>query len=258
MLPEQRRRRILEYLEDHGAADVPGLVRELDVSSATVRRDLQLLEQRGHVTRTHGGAVLNRISTAFEPLYRDKTQERWTEKKAIGALAAELVNDGEVVVLDSGSTTLALARELKAKRGLTIITTDLHIALELSDVPRFEVIIVGGIVRPGLFSVVGPDAERALGDLHANRAFLGADAIDLAAGVTNASMAEVAVKRHVIASAARPVLLADHSKFDKVSLVRIADLAAFDQVITDTRLDGEIRSRYAAAGTELSLAKVES
>jgi DeoR/GlpR family transcriptional regulator of sugar metabolism len=257
MLPEQRRRQLLDYLSADGGANVEELSDKLRVSPATIRRDLQLLEQSGHIKRTYGGAVMPHVSTAFEPLHAEKQAKQIEEKRAIAKLASQQVADGEVIILDSGSTTLALAMELKKKRELTVITTDLKIALELSDVPGFDVLIVGGKVRSKLYSVVGPIALQILEDLHANYAFLGADAIDLQVGVTNANLEEVAVKRLVIAAARHLVLLADHTKFGSVSLAKVADLKSFGEVITDWRLSKDIAAPYVSAGIKLTFAPKE-
>jgi DeoR family transcriptional regulator of aga operon len=251
MLPEQRRREILEYMARQGAADVTALAEQFSVSIATIRRDLQLLHDRGHLTRTHGGAVVPLESASFEPFHSDKTRLHTKEKEAIAKAATAHVVDAEVIVLDSGSTMLALARQLKARKGLTVIATDLQIALELVDVPGFEVVLVGGVARAGHYSLVGPIAENALRELHANHAFLGADAIDLHGGLTNANIAEVAVKRLIMASADEAMLLADRSKFGRRSLARVADLTAFSQVITDDGLEVETLERYRDAGVEL-------
>ncbi len=255
MLPEQRRRKIVDLMNRRGAADVDALAHAFEVSPATIRRDLRDLEGRGFIARTHGGAVAGAASTAFEPLYNEKARQARAEKEAIAAAAVLRVDDGEVVVLDSGSTTHALARELKARRrGLTVITTDLMIALELGDAPGFETIIIGGVVRPQLYSVVGSMAESLLPGLHANHAFLGADAIDLDAGITNASLSEVGVKQHVLATTGHPILLVDHTKFGKVSLARVAGLAAFDEIITDDALPEPTARAYAEAGATLTRA----
>lgn len=252
MLPEQRRRHIVDLMHRDGAADVRALARLLGVSGATIRRDLGLLEEQGLLTRTHGGAVPSRASTAFEPRYEEKARLHRRRKEAIAAAACERVEDGAVVVLDSGSTTHALARELKVRRhGLSIITTDLMIALELADVPGFEVVIAGGSVRPGLYSVVGPLAEGALTGLHANHAFLGADAVSPSAGVTNANLVEVGVKRQLIASSEDVVLLADHSKFGRVSLAHVAPLEAFALIVVDDGLPEHEAQRYRDLGATL-------
>lgn len=256
LLPEQRRRRIIEVLAAEQAADVTSLAGTFEVSPATIRRDLQQLERSGLVTRTHGGAVTSE-SKAFEPLYAEKAHEQAREKEAIAARAAQIVEDGDVIVLDSGSTTLALAKHLKQHRDLTVIATDLKIAIELADVPTFNVIVVGGQVRPGLYSLVGSTAEHVMAQFHANHAFIGADAIDLQMGISNASMLEVNIKRQVIASASNVVLVADHSKFERTSLVKVADLAAFDTIVTDADIDPTTAQRYTDRDHDLVLAEME-
>lgn len=257
MLPEQRKRRLLELLTVQGWADVGQLAAQLDVSPATVRRDLQVLEQHGHIKRTHGGAVLPHVSTAFEPHHLEKSGRNRHEKEAIARRAALTVENGDVVVLDSGSTMLCLAQELKVKRDLTVITNDLKIALELCDAVGFEVIILGGRIRPSLYSVIGPTVEDALRGLNANHSFLAADSVSVQAGLTNASLEETAIKRLMITCGRRSVLLADHSKFDKASLARVSDLTDFDELITDDGLDSSVAKRYTNAGVNLTLAPKE-
>jgi DeoR/GlpR family transcriptional regulator of sugar metabolism len=258
MLPEERRRQVIDYLTSNGSVNVPDLCSTLGVSPATVRRDLRTLETRGLLQRTHGGAVVPHASTAYEPLLVDKRERCIAEKQAIASCAAELVQDGEVIILDSGSTTLHLALRLKAKRGLTIITTDLKIALELADVPGFEVIVTGGKVRPHLYSLVGPFSNGPLHQLHANHAFVGADALDLRAGLTNANLEEAETKRLLIASANHRVLIADHTKFGRISLAKVADLAEFDVTISDTNLHEDLAASYREALPLLTLAQMEA
>lgn len=257
MLPEQRRRAIVEFMHREGAADVAGLAQALSVSSATIRRDLRELARNGAVDRTHGGAVAKRVGMAFEPAYDEKLNRRRAEKEAIARAAADLVDEDQVVVLDSGSTTHALARELRRRfRQLTVITTDLQIAVHLSDAPGLEVIVAGGAVRPRLYSVVGPVAERTLEGLRANVTFIGADAVDLGTGVTNASLAEVGVKQRVMEIADQVVLLADHSKFGKVSLARVAPLSAFARVIVDDGIDEGMVEAIREAGMDVRCAPI--
>ncbi|MEX2536041.1 MAG: DeoR/GlpR family DNA-binding transcription regulator [Trueperaceae bacterium] len=257
MLPEQRKRRLLELVSENGGADVGYLATLLDVSPATIRRDLHRLEGHGHLRRTHGGAVLPHVSTAFEPHHREKSGQNLEHKRAIARTAAKTVSSGEVVVLDSGSTTLALAHELKRKRDLTVITSDLTIAMELCDTPGFNVIVLGGKVRPSLYSVVGPTVEQTLTGLNANHSFLGADAVSLKAGLTNASLEEVPVKRLMMFCGQRTVLLADNTKFGKVSLAKVTDLTDFDEIITDEGLDAKIGEQYVDAGVHLTTASEE-
>jgi DeoR/GlpR family transcriptional regulator of sugar metabolism len=245
MLPEERRRAILQYVRRSGSMDVAALSQRVRTSAATIRRDLRLLEQRGDLQRTHGGAVPHPPGTAYEPIYQEKLRENAEAKSAIARHAATLVRDGDVVALDAGSTTFGLVPHLRALRNLTVITTDLKIAVALADGSPVEVVVVGGRVRPNLFSVVGPSAEDGLDQLHADVAFLGADGISLEAGVTNANLDEAAIKRHMLRSSVRAVLLADHTKFGKTSLVRVCHVDAFAAIVTDTGLSDDDHATYA-------------
>jgi DeoR/GlpR family transcriptional regulator of sugar metabolism len=258
MLPEHRRKQLMEGLSDSGAVTVHDLAENLGVSEATVRRDLAILERLGRVHRTHGGAMLPGFAPPSEPAHASKATQQVDEKQAIAREAAALVVDGDVVILDSGSTTLHLARELRTKRGLTVVTSDLKIALELCDAPTHDVIIVGGRVRPHLYSVIGPTAEGTLADIRVQTAFLGADAIDVEYGVTNANFDEVPVKQRALAAGAAAVLLADHTKFDKTSLTKVASVRAFDRIITDWRIPAATAHAIRQAGVDLTIASQEA
>lgn len=254
MLPDQRRRGVLEMLGVDGALDVGRIAAKFSVSEATVRRDLQLLEDEGLLRRTHGGAVLPFESTAAYPHHDSKLQRQQLEKAAIARCAARKVSDGDVVVLDSGTTTMWLARELRSKRDLTIVTSDLKIALEVADVAGFEVLCVGGTVRPRSYNTLGAFAEGMLRELHANHAFLGADGIDLRAGVTNATVTEVPVKRLMMRCGLSVTLVADHTKFGRIGLARVAPLAEFDELVTSQGLSGDQLEAYRAGGARVSVA----
>jgi DeoR/GlpR family transcriptional regulator of sugar metabolism len=240
-----------------GGADVAGLSTTLDVSPATVRRDLQYLESQGYLRRTHGGAVLPFESTAFYPHYESKIRQNQPEKLAVAREASHRVSNGDVVVLDSGTTTLLLAKELRGKRDLTIVTTDLKIALELADVPGFEVICVGGTVRSRSYNTLGTFAEQMLRELHANHAFLGADGVDLHAGVTNATVTEVPLKRLMMRSGRVVTLITDHSKFGRVGLAKVADLTDFQEIITGSGLSSATLKHYLAVGARITIADEE-
>ncbi|MEX2541700.1 MAG: DeoR/GlpR family DNA-binding transcription regulator [Trueperaceae bacterium] len=254
MLPDRRRKRLLDILTHDGGADVATLAEALDASHATVRRDLHLLEQQGHLKRIRGGAVLPYQSSAFFPLAESKAREHFEEKLAIARVASQRVTNGEVIILDSGSSALLLARELKSRRDLTVITTDLKIALELSDVPNFNVVSVGGTVIRDNYNVGGMIAENTLKTLHAHHAFVGADGIDLVAGMTSSRIHQAPIKRLVMACSNRVTLIADHSKFGRVHLIKVADLAEFDGMITDDGLDPAQAEDYLDAGIALTLA----
>lgn len=253
MLPDQRRRKLLDVLGADGGAEVPRLADALGVSPATVRRDLQLLASEGLLRRTHGGAVLPFESTAFFPHHDKKMQSNQEEKVRIAKVAAQRVASGDVVVLDSGTTTLLLARELRALRDLTIVTTDLKIALELIDVPGFDVLLIGGMVRPRTYNTSGTFAEQMLGELHANHTFLGADGIDLRAGLTNATVTEVPVKRLMMQASRVVTLVSDHSKFGRIGLAHVSDLTEFSEIVTGAGLASSVVKAHLASGVRLTV-----
>lgn len=248
MLPEERRKRILQLVEENGSAAVAELSSLMDVSTMTIRRDIAYLASQGLVVKTHGGAVSPWESTAFEPRYEVKAGVNVGEKQRIGVAAAEMVRDGETVLLDSGSTTYQIARSLRGKRGLTVVTNDLVIASDLSKSASISVLLVGGSVRPGIFSTVGPYAEEMLRQLSVDKAFLAADAVNLEKGILNSNPEEVPVKRLMVRAGRETILVADHSKFDKLGLSFVCDIEDVDMIITDSGVQPEIAAELRERG----------
>jgi DeoR/GlpR family transcriptional regulator of sugar metabolism len=239
-LPAERRKRLLEYIQQNRSGRIEELAAVLDVSEATVRRDLSVLETEGLISRTYGGAILPESSTAFERLYPEKRLLCSEEKRAIGLEAASLVNDGETLILDSGSTTFEIARNLSNHKNLTIITYDLFIASTITYDPSTTVIVTGGSRREGFNVLVGPIAEDLLRQVRVNKAFLGADAVDIVQGITNATFIEVQIKRLIIEAASQVYLAADHSKFGHAALAKVCAFDQIDHVITDSGIDESI------------------
>ncbi len=229
-IADQRRRRLLALVEASGGMRTADLAAALGVSAATVRRDLAALERAGLLRRAHGGALPRQPGTAAEPPFELKAKSQRGEKERIAARAAKLVPEGATVILDSGTTALALARRL-AERPVTVIALDLKVAEALAR-GRAEVWVVGGRARNGLFSLVGPWAENLLAEVHADLFFLGADAVDEEA-VTNATLEEAEVKRRAHAAAKKTILIADHTKFGRRALARVLPLEALGGVVTD-------------------------
>lgn len=230
-LPVERRQRILQMLEAQGSLRTTDLQRTLGVSLATVRRDLEALAQQGVIERIHGGALLRTLGTAFEPPFAVKSAVMLAEKERISKRAAEMVPVGATVVLDSGSTTCALARQLAGRR-VTIIALDVA-AAQAAAVGETEVLLVGGRVRNGLFSLVGPWTEETLKSLFGDFFFMGADAVD-GSEITNSTVEEAAVKRIGIRIARKVVLLADHTKFGRRSLAQVCRLSDVSTIVTDS------------------------
>lgn len=254
MFPEERQRRILERMRQGEVVKVAALSAEFGVSEATIRRDLRELEQSGLLERTHGGA-LPAGGTLEEPAFAEKTALHPAEKQAIARVAAGLVQDGESVILDAGTTTLALARLLRPRRQLTVVTNSMMIAAELSDAPGLHVIVTGGTVRGNTLALVGPTAERTLGEINADRVFLGTNGLDLDRGLTTPTQAEAAVKQRMIAAARQVVVVADHTKIGRVAFATIAPLTSAHLLITDAQADPAALRQFRARGLAVHVAE---
>jgi DeoR/GlpR family transcriptional regulator of sugar metabolism len=253
VVPAERRRRIVEYLQTNRSGKNEELAASLGVSLATVRRDLDLLATQGLVSRTHGGAILPDSSTAFERFYAEKRQLHQEEKRRIGAAAAAMVADGETLVLDTGSTTFEVARHLAGHKNLTIITNDLLIASTLEFDPTTVLLVTGGTRRSGYSVLIGPVTEELLRSVRVNKSFLSADAVALDHGISNATFAEVATKRLIIEAAQEVILVVDHSKFGGVALARVAPLDRVHHVVTDAGAEPEVLQGLTRLGIPVSV-----
>ena len=247
MYEAERKRKILEMLHEHQRVDVQSLNQILQVSESTIRRDLRELEESNLLKRTHGGAVpLHTVN--FEPTFTEKEISHSDRKQQIAAKAAELIQDNDVILLDSGTTMLYLAKELKRFRKLTVITNAVPVAQELQAAEGIELILLGGSFRKGVLSLVGPFTEQILAQLHADKAFIGTNAIHPKQGLSTPNVDEANIKRKMIASANEAILLADSSKIGEVNLVKFASVADIDRFVTDDQAPQELLAELAAAG----------
>jgi DeoR family transcriptional regulator, aga operon transcriptional repressor len=244
MIGERRRRDIQARVEQTGYVEARQLATELMVDVSTIRRDLDALARVGLVQRTHGGALPVNEGQPIDLPYEVKKRERLAEKRAIAAYAASLVTDGSSLVLDSGSTTYALAEAIRERRDLTVATNDLRIAHYLAASGGLRLFVTGGQLIDSVFTLGGPGALANLAGLHVDWAFLGADAIDAGAGVTNVNTVEIPIKQAMLESGAHKVLLADSSKFGRKALAKVAGSDAFDFIVTDAGLALPMRSGY--------------
>ncbi len=257
LLGEERRRRIVAWINGHGSATVNELAREFRVSTVTLRSDLHALERSGAIARSHGGALpVAPVPVAETPL-SVKQARHHDEKMRIAKVAAAMIRDGETIILDSGSTTFEIARligELPL-RSLTVVTNALNIAMELASGPsHIRVLMLGGVLRQMSHSLVGPDAEQTLSRLTADQLFLGADGIDADMGVTTADPMEAQLNARMVGIARKTVVLADASKLGRRSLSPIAPLDAVDCIVTDRRAPREIIAAFRGRGVEVRLA----
>lgn len=246
-----RHERLLDLLETSGPVDVATLARVLDVSDATIRRDLSALERTGRLRRLRGGAAPALEREA--PFERVATQNPM-EKRTIAEHAATLVPDGAVVLLDIGTTTSLVARLLRG-RTVTVITSSLAVYDELRDDPVVDLMLLGGLVRTNYHSMVGFMTEQAIAQVQADVLFLGTSGVREDGSVFDTTAVEVPVKKAMLRAADRVVLLADHTKLPGGGYVRVCGPDQYDALVTDRDVDPDAARVFAEAGVELHVAR---
>ncbi|WP_308563050.1 DeoR/GlpR family DNA-binding transcription regulator [uncultured Klebsiella sp.] len=247
-----RLEQIMDFLKSHNLVTVDQLVTVTSASPATIRRDLIKLNEEGVISRTHGGVTLNRFIPS-QPTTQEKSQRSRQEKHAIASLAATLVNPGDAIVLDAGTTMIELARQI-THLPLRVITSDLHIALFLSEFRQIEVTIIGGRIDDSSQSCIGDHGRRLLQNIWPDLAFVSCNGWDLEKGVTSPTEEKAALKRDLIANARRRILLADSSKYGAWSLFNITHLDSLTDIITDNHLPEETRDALAHIHPRLLIA----
>ena len=252
MLIEERRQYIVAQAQQHGRVLVEELSESLGISRITIRKDLDYLQNRGALQRTHGGALLPGSGALSDPSLQEKEGRHSQEKQRISAAAVSLVQEGQCVLLDSGTTTTAIARALKKFTRLTVITNAVNIAAELSGTD-FEVLLTGGSLRKNSFSLVGPLAEDMLHEMHADILFLGVDGFDLDVGLTTPNVMESRVNRAMVKASSMVVAVCDSTKFNRRSLSKIVDASAIHHVITDSDLPPETAEALRTLNIKLTL-----
>ena len=247
----ERRQHILSLIQNHGRVLVGELSRSLGISQITIRKDLDYLQSKGLVHRTHGGALRIQSSALFDPSLQEKQKQHSQEKQRIAVAAAKMVEEGQCVMLDSGTTTTAIAHELRKFSQLTVITNAVNIAAELART-NLEVILIGGSLRNS-FSLVGPLAEDVLQEMHADILFLGVDGFDAEVGLTTPNFPESRVNRAMVKAARRVVAVCDSTKFGRRSLSRIVPPSAVHCVITDRDLPADTAESLRTQNIEVVL-----
>jgi len=236
LIPAQRRERIQEYLALHKIARTVDLCNMLDASEATVRRDLEWLEQDGILERTHGGAILSQRMIT-EPEYRQRAQHHPEEKRRIGAAAAALIEDGDIVFINSGTTTTQVIHQIRSDSEITVFTNNVNAALEMGE-PGFHHYLLGGEYQHRSKSMAGRFAIENLRQVYANKAIFGVDGISLKHGCTVPTNAEAEVVQQMIErTIGQIIVVADHSKWGVVSNFQIATIDEVDILVSDEALD---------------------
>ena len=250
MQRSERMGTILERLSEDGSVSVADIATELDVSAATIRRDLRLLEDQRLLGRTHGGAVPQGV--LYELPLRYKSARQQQQKLRIAREAAARVADGWAIGLTGGTTTTEVARVLVDRRRLTVVTNALNIASELAVRPNLKLVVTGGVARPESYELVGPIAEASLEGLNLDVVFLSVDGISAQAGLTTHHEIEAGTDRALLQRARRVIVVADSSKIDRVAFARICPLAEVDELITDAGADSAALAALRDAGVEVT------
>jgi DeoR/GlpR family transcriptional regulator of sugar metabolism len=253
LLAEARRSKILAWLHEEGSARVRDLAEAFGVSEATVRQDLERLDADGHITREHGGAFLKSLPQQVKSLTLQNGVNLEAKKK-IGQKAASFVDDFDTIILDSGSTTTEMASSLLNKNSLNVITNSLNIALALGAVPTCSVHMPGGQFKAPTLSLSGEKSAEYFTSIYAEKLFLATAAISFEAGLTYPSMADLYVKRAMVAASSKVYLLADSSKIGRTSLSSLGPLSLIHTLITDSGIQNADRKAFEAEGIEVIIA----
>lgn len=247
-----RHQKILEKLKKEKYVEVQDLCEILDVSAVTIRKDLRVLEQKGLLFRTHGGASLENPYTAEKPV--DEKEKLFAEEKSkIAEAAAKLVQQNDSIIIGSGTTVQNLAKSITPQEKLSVITSSLYVALELCKYPEIEIVQLGGQLRHSSASVTGHYAGELLRNITCNQLFLGVDGIDFQHGCTTTSLDEAIINKAMIGSAQRLIILADSTKFGKRSLGKICELDQVNEIITDKNISSKNLKRLEKIGIKVTV-----
>lgn len=253
MKGQSRLDQIMDYLKSHNLVTVEQLVSAISASPATIRRDLIKLDKEGVISRSHGGVALNRFIPA-QPTTLEKMQRNLAEKQAIAQLAVSCVQSGDSVVLDAGTTMLELARQLTHLH-LRVITSDLHIALFLSEFKQIETTIIGGRIDDSSQSCIGEHGRRLLRSINPDVAFVSCNSWSIERGITTPTEDKAGLKIDLLSNARRRILLADSTKYGSWSLFCAASIDSLTDVVTDSNLNEEVCNNLRERGISLQLAR---
>ncbi len=248
----KRHQIILDKLNKEKYLEVLDLCKLLDVSAVTIRKDLKLLEEKGLLFRTHGGASLEN-PYINEKAINEKEKISVEEKKGIAQAAAELIDENDSIMLASGTTVQALAKYIKPKNKLTVITPSLYVGLYLINQKNIEILQLGGYIRPSSASVIGNYAVQILENVSCSKLFLGVDGIDLEYGLSTTSLEEAQLNKKMLTSAQKIIVLADSSKFGKKSFAKICDLEAINEIITDNGISATNKRKLEEKGVKVTI-----
>lgn len=250
---QERLDKIMLMIKTTGMVNASEAASSMEVSMETIRRDLELLESRGELKRVYGGAVAN-ISKTIERDYTVREELRVDEKRSIALKTAELINDGDTIAIDLGTTTLEVAKQLSGKKGLTCLTNSLVIGMELARNQMSRVFILGGQLRNGDFSTSGSMTEAGLQNFRVDKAIIGASGITIKNGVTDYNVEEANVRRKMIGIAEQVILTVDSSKFGISTFVQVCPVEQLNVIVTDWKVSQEVQDSFKALKTKIYVA----
>lgn len=234
MLPLERRRKIIEYINANQSVKVIELSKDFNVTEETIRRDLEKLEKEGVLMRTYGGAVLIEKEHDDQP-FSVRSRENIENKKQIGLMLNQLIQDGETIMMDSSTTSLEVAKIIGDSKSITLITNSMGLAMEVVHFDEMQVICAGGTLRRKSLSFIGPTARKGIYSYYADKVILSCKGIDMEKGIMESNEMEADVKKAMIESAKTVILVVDHTKFNTLSMIRLYDLSKVDIIVTDTK-----------------------
>lgn len=249
MLAIERRNAILEKLQAERRVVVSELSILYDVSEETIRRDLEKLENEGHVIKSYGGAVLNENANLDLP-FNIRKNKNVIGKQKIADIISQTIHDGDFIFLDASSTAVAIAKNIKGKKGLTIITNSLEIAIELLDVPDCKVISTGGEIVSTAFGLVGHVTDKTIRSYYVDKAIISSKGFDLEKGFTDSDERHANNKKSMLESARVKIIAIDSSKFDRVSFAKIGDLRDITMIVTDAKPEDKWLKKFAEFNVE--------
>ncbi|CAM3628786.1 DeoR/GlpR family DNA-binding transcription regulator [Marinicrinis lubricantis] len=252
----ERRQAIYQYLKEHGSISLQQLTEQFQCSEATARRDLEALEENGGIIRTLGGGAKYVAKAAmYEVPFREKEQLLLEEKEAIADVAVSFVKEGDVIGLTGGTTTYLIAKALKRKKHVTIVTNAVNIAMELADMDDLQVVLTGGMLRNKNYELSGPLAERTLEVLNIHTLFMGVDGVSAEQGISTHSEFDASIAKLMMSRSERTIAVFDHSKWLRSSLFHIAPLSALHGCISNAVPPADTLSMLQQIGLQVHIAE---
>jgi DeoR family transcriptional regulator, aga operon transcriptional repressor len=249
-----RRMKILEILDKNGQVKVTELSKLFKVSVVTIRNDLAHLEEKSLLIKTRGGGIKTSLRVGIDYKLNEKAQIHLREKQLIGKKAASIIADNDIVIIDSGTTTLEITKNLHELNNLTVITNALNIASQLVDYENMKVILLGGLLRNTSLSLIGPISENSIKSFYCDKVFLGVDGIDSTYGISTPNPEEAHLNKLMIDISKQVIVVTDSSKFKKRSFMHLAPMSQVHTVITDSNIPEDELKNLQNAGVEVLIA----